>query len=578
MKYLTFLTCFILSFFFLFLNEIIPQCHDTNCLGYYQENNSAAIITHYHNTDTKGNCIGYAIAETQQSYLGPICGQTKSISIDEAYAKNYWLTWGFYYKYNFNGSTGLQANDILIWDPQPNNVNYKLTHAAVVNYAGSGYISIRWIDATKPGNDIQNSSLSSSNNYSDPSYGTPSNIIRRNSSKKTYGYAITFKTSFNSGTLKVDGVSYNINGSGGAVVKNLSYGEHNLYADDRQYDGSAWVGYKEWLDFISGQQLASDPVRTATINLNISNGFGKIFTANYVPFYNVTVQNNFVGISYNGKVWINDVLYDAPKTLEVKEGAQIEITIPNHKENTIDYLFDHWQDGDTTNSKNFSNINGNLNLTAYYKGRPSRYDLDLGYNLSLHTSTTVGQPITLYWNEHPNPLVTKYQIWRKEKYQGVTSTPHLLSTKNRGVTSYVDHDFVYTTLKNQYMVYYDVRPYYSLEGTYSYELWLPVFAEELAKPLNSIATGINILENSLSNFPNPFNPTTTIHFSIKETGFVNIRVFDLIGQQVAELVNEEKQAGSYKAEFNAASLPSGVYIYKIQAGSFVTSKKMVLLK
>lgn len=58
MKYLNFLTCFIFSFFFLFLNEIIPQCDDTNCPGYYEENNSSAIIAHYHNTTDGGNCIG----------------------------------------------------------------------------------------------------------------------------------------------------------------------------------------------------------------------------------------------------------------------------------------------------------------------------------------------------------------------------------------------------------------------------------------------------------------------------------------------------------------------------------------
>jgi len=128
-------------FFILTLKVTFSQCNETNCLGYYQENNSSAIITHYHDTSIGGNCIGYAIAETQQSYLGPICGQTKSISISESYAKNYWMTWGFYNKLTF--TQYLQSNDILIWDNYPNELSMNLRHAAVVNYVSNGYISIR---------------------------------------------------------------------------------------------------------------------------------------------------------------------------------------------------------------------------------------------------------------------------------------------------------------------------------------------------------------------------------------------------------------------------------------------------
>jgi len=80
------------------------------------------------------------------------------------------------------------------------------------------------------------------------------------------------------------------------------------------------------------------------------------------------------------------------------------------------------------------------------------------------------------------------------------------------------------------------------------------------------------------NFPNPFNPSTTIIYSIKDAGFVNIKVFDVIGQEVAELVNEEKQAGVYQIDFNADNLPSGIYIYRIQSGNYSAVKKMILLK
>ena len=81
-----------------------------------------------------------------------------------------------------------------------------------------------------------------------------------------------------------------------------------------------------------------------------------------------------------------------------------------------------------------------------------------------------------------------------------------------------------------------------------------------------------------SNYPNPFNPTTQISYSIKENGFVRLKVYDLLGAEVATLVNETKESGYHSVEFNASELPSGVYIYTLQAGDFVSSKKMILMK
>ena len=84
--------------------------------------------------------------------------------------------------------------------------------------------------------------------------------------------------------------------------------------------------------------------------------------------------------------------------------------------------------------------------------------------------------------------------------------------------------------------------------------------------------------NLAQNFPNPFNPSTTIRYQIPKDGIVTLKVYDILGSEVATLVNEEKVAGKYEVNFNASSLASGVYIYKIQAGSFINSKKMILLK
>jgi hypothetical protein len=80
------------------------------------------------------------------------------------------------------------------------------------------------------------------------------------------------------------------------------------------------------------------------------------------------------------------------------------------------------------------------------------------------------------------------------------------------------------------------------------------------------------------NYPNPFNPSTTISFSIPNEEFVSLKVFNSLGEEVAELLNEEKPAGNYSLPFDASLLSSGVYFYKISAGSFVETRKMILLR
>lgn len=80
------------------------------------------------------------------------------------------------------------------------------------------------------------------------------------------------------------------------------------------------------------------------------------------------------------------------------------------------------------------------------------------------------------------------------------------------------------------------------------------------------------------NYPNPFNPVTKINFSIQKQGFVTLKVYDMLGREVASLVNEFKQAGYYSMDFNASGLSSGIYFYKLQANDFTDIKKMVLIK
>jgi hypothetical protein len=102
------------------------------------------------------------------------------------------------------------------------------------------------------------------------------------------------------------------------------------------------------------------------------------------------------------------------------------------------------------------------------------------------------------------------------------------------------------------------------------------------------AGGFTGVENPLSlipdkyelaqNYPNPFNPSTKISFSLPKQGFVTLKIYDVVGKEVAKIVNEVKNAGSYTVEFNASTLASGVYFYRIEAADFVETKRMMLIK
>ena len=91
---------------------------------------------------------------------------------------------------------------------------------------------------------------------------------------------------------------------------------------------------------------------------------------------------------------------------------------------------------------------------------------------------------------------------------------------------------------------------------------------------NSIPTSFNLSQN----YPNPFNPSTRINYSVPYNSLIKIKLFDILGNEVATLVNEEKPAGNYELLFIATKLSSGIYFYQLKAGDFVETKKMILMK
>ena len=146
----------------------------------------------------------------------------------------------------------------------------------------------------------------------------------------------------------------------------------------------------------------------------------------------------------------------------------------------------------------------------------------------------------------------------------------------------------------------DANGYYTLhvsDQIYNYTIFLGntpsgyVFPNPVAHPgdtnvnINLTLTGVEVVNSNIpktyslsQNYPNPFNPSTKIEYEIPKASFVHLTVYNVIGQQVAELVSNEQSPGKYSVTFDGANVTSGIYFYRIEAGSFVQTNKMILLK
>jgi len=119
----------------------------------------------------------------------------------------------------------------------------------------------------------------------------------------------------------------------------------------------------------------------------------------------------------------------------------------------------------------------------------------------------------------------------------------------------------------------------NISGTYSYRLkQVDIDGSFDYSDIVEITVSAPLNFNLNQNYPNPFNPTTTINYSIPEDGFVTLSIYDVLGNEVAQIENGNKVAGSYSNSFDASKLTSGLYFYTIRVGNFVETKKMILMK
>ena len=202
--------------------------------------------------------------------------------------------------------------------------------------------------------------------------------------------------------------------------------------------------------------------------------------------------------------------------------------------------------------------------------------LEYAYNLPEKPTININAPIgshpTISWGAVPG--VDYYKIYRSEPNKRLS----LFFVEATDATSWIDNYVIVGSPKtSQFNYCYRVT---SVSGDYE-----SAVSNEVSCKSNSIWKESADRTNNVSykyelsdNYPNPFNPITKIKYSLKEKGLVQVKVYNVLGQAVAVLVNEVKAEGEHFVNFNPGNLPSGIYVYTILCNNFVATKKMVFLK
>lgn len=188
------------------------------------------------------------------------------------------------------------------------------------------------------------------------------------------------------------------------------------------------------------------------------------------------------------------------------------------------------------------------------------------------TSEVTGNDVKLFWSTATETNNSGFEIQKQvaNRQSAVSKWESIGFVPGFGTTTEVHHySFVDESLQSGNYQYRLKQV--DFDGSFTYS---DIIEVEVLSP------NVFSLEQ---NYPNPYNPSTTIRYEIPEQSFVTIKVYDVLGNEIATLVNEEKPAGSYEVEFNIYSdegqnLVSGVYFYKLQVGNFIQTKKMVLTK
>ncbi len=232
------------------------------------------------------------------------------------------------------------------------------------------------------------------------------------------------------------------------------------------------------------------------------------------------------------------------------------------------------------NSTSYSDT-GLIDGTKYfYRVYSYNYSGNSGYSNIASSITALNAPTNLSVKDSSKPTLSWTNNSTSAKgfiIERKTSGGNyaVIDTINANISMFVD-----SSVTDGIDYFYRIKAFNNfVQSTYSNEV--SIIITKIFSGLNNIVVKFDLLQN----YPNPFNPSTIIKYDIPKTSFVSIKIFNLLGKEVATIVNEEKLPGEYSITFNAdnisgsgRNLSSGVYFYEISAGSFFEAKKFVLLK
>ncbi len=171
------------------------------------------------------------------------------------------------------------------------------------------------------------------------------------------------------------------------------------------------------------------------------------------------------------------------------------------------------------------------------------------------------------------PNVDHYVLKKEYDFDSGYGSPHYVDPAS---SPYTDNNVEITGIGGDLVARYSVKAVDNLGYESNYSNTVTTNGQSLWK--NNNESIVTTYEYGIANYPNPYNPSTTINFQIKETGNVTITVYDALGREVKELVKEVKQPGSYNILFDGTNLSSGIYFYTMSVNNFTASKKMLLAK
>lgn len=346
------------------------------------------------------------------------------------------------------------------------------------------------------------------------------------------------------------------------------------------WDGGDWVNSERLLNEYDGNQ------NTILETYQSWGGSDWINFEKTKYTYNNNLLTEELYQSWNGSVWENVERYQyifagnnlTEELYQTWQGSWLNSTLDLHtydgNNNEIESESKICDNNQWIIEKRFTNqySNGNLTVVTLQEGWLGTVWSNLGlYTKHYNNNNLMIDYISQYW--HSANGWTNQQKW-------------ILSYSTDNQLLDWTTQFWYTT---QWENYSRLRSVYDINGNmviYAWENWENSAWQNHIQLLFTYVPITNVEDeiinpdkfSLLQNYPNPFNPTTRIQYSIGSMQHLKLKVYDVLGNEVATLVNEYKPAGSYEVEFDASGLTSGVYFYKLQAESFIETKKMILLR